>query len=229
MLTSIVPKSLNILDHFLRIGSVEEVVDAAQIRVSLSYNNCSIEMWTSFAMGDQALPKRGDKVLVVGESSENGFIIGLFPTAENKKQQFTVERDPKTGKTTLTVAEGDLDLCTKQGSIHLRAAKEITLSSRKFALDTAKGEIKITDASYEGMRLGATIERCKLLLGKLHNTVDRLVEKAKNVYRQVDNLNQIKAGRMRTLVAGSYHLKSERIIEKAEKEVRIDGDKINLG
>ncbi len=111
----------------------------------------------------------------------------------------------------------------------MQAAKNIELNSPQFSLETGKAELNIADANYQGVRLGASIAQTKLFLGKLNTTVGRLIEKAKNVYRQVDNLNQLKAGRMRTLIKGSYHLKSESINQKAEKEVRIDGDKINLG
>ena len=229
MLTSIAPNSLSSLQHFLRTGTVEEVIDAKHIRVLVPHEHHMVEVWTAFAMGNQSLPNTGDQVLVAGESVDKGFIIGLFPSVSAQTQSFILDRDENTGKTTLTVPKGDIDLCAQQGSIHLNAAEEITLSSAKFALDTAKGKINITEATYQGMKLGVSVERTKLFLGKLNSTVGRLIEKAKNVYRQVDNLNQLKAGRMRTLVDGSYHLKSERIVEKAEKEVRIDGDKINLG
>ena len=111
----------------------------------------------------------------------------------------------------------------------MQAAKNIELNSPQFSLETGKAELNIADANYQGVRLGASIAQTKLFLGKLNTTVGRLIEKAKNVYRQVDNLNQLKAGRMRTLIKGSYHLKSESINQKADKDVRIDGDKINLG
>jgi hypothetical protein len=229
MLTSITPDSLNSLQDFVRIGTVEEVIDAGHIKVTLHHGNRAVEVWSSFAMGNTSLPSIGDNVLVAGECIEKGFVIGVFPKANTQTKTFTIESDIQTGKTTLTLPEGDLDICSKQGSIHLQAAESITLNGSTFALDVAKGEIKMAEASYEGLHLSATIERTKLFLGKINTTVGRLIERAKNVYRRVDNLNQVQAGRMRTIVDGSYHLKSERIIEKAEKEVRIDGKKINLG
>ncbi|MBC3766671.1 DUF3540 domain-containing protein [Neptunicella marina] len=229
MLTSIAPENLNHLQNFVRVGNVTEVVDASRIRVSIPHKNNAIDIWTSFAMGNQPLPQSGDKVLVAGENDQSGYIIGLFPSTTPTTTSFHLRQEAGTQNTILTVAQGDLKLRSEQGGIHLDAAGEITMNSQQFDLSAAKGNIKILDTSYQGLRLGVTIEKTKLLLGKINSTVGRIIEKAANVYRQVDNLHQIKAGRMRTVVDGTYHIKGQRLIEKADKEVRIDGEKINLG
>lgn len=228
MLTSIAPESLTSLQNFVRIGRVAEVTDASHILVVLEVEGHAFEMWSSFAMGNMPLPHIDDKVLIAGENLESGFIVGLFPS-EYGINSYTIGHDHKSKKTTLTIPDGDLDLRSNKGSINIQAAKGVSINSSEFTLDSAKGNIKITEANYQGLKLGATVERTKLLLGKVTSKVGRIIEKAKNVYRQVDNLNQIKAGRMKTVISGSYHLKSERIVEKAEKEVSIDGEKINLG
>ncbi|MFT6898021.1 MAG: hypothetical protein ACJA13_002437 [Paraglaciecola sp.] len=229
MISAISPQALQGLDNFIRVADVQQVVDANQILVKLSQDKRVFDLWVCFAMGNMPLPKVGDKVLVAGEDIDNSFIIGHFPAQPAKHQRFSVEQDEASGKTILSVPEGDLDLRSEKGSIRLQAAKDIELNSPQFSLETAKGTFNIADASYQGLRLGASIAQTKLFLGKLNTTVGRLIEKAKNVYRQVDNLNQLKAGRMRTLIKGSYHLKGESINQKADKDVRIDGDKINLG
>ena len=179
-------------------------------------------------MGNMPLPQVDDKVLVAGENLQSGFIIGLFPSKAGSRH-YVIEQDAEGGEVTLTVPQGDLNFRSDKGSINILAAKGVSINSGEFSLDSAKGNIKITEAIYQGMKLGATVERTKMLLGKVTTTAGRIIEKAKNVYRQVDNLNQIKAGRMKTVIKSSYHLKSERIVEKAEKEVSIDGEKINLG
>jgi hypothetical protein len=229
MISAISPQALQGLDNFIRVADVKQVIDAKQILVKLSQDKRVFELWVSFAMGNMPLPQVGDKVLVAGEDAEGGFIIGHFPAQPTRHQRFSVEQDKESGKTILCVPEGDLDLRSEKGSICLQAAKNIELNSPHFSLETGKAELNIADANYQGVRLGASIAQTKLFLGKLNTTVGRLIEKAKNVYRQVDNLNQLKAGRMRTLIKGSYHLKSESINQKADKDVRIDGDKINLG
>jgi hypothetical protein len=229
MLSTISPAACSVLENFVRSAQVCQVIDATHIRIKLKHDKQDLDLWASFAMGNMPLPQVGDNVLVAGEDLQSSFIIGHFPAQPTRHQRFSVEQDKESGKTILCVPEGDLDLRSEQGSIRLQAAKNIELNSPQFTLQSAKAELNMAETQYQGLRLSASIAHSKLFLGKLNTTVGRLIEKAKNVYRQVDNLNQLKAGRMRSLVKGSYHLKSESINQKAEKEVRIDGDKINLG
>ena len=57
----------------------------------------------------------------------------------------------------------------------------------------------------------------------------RIMERAKNVYRHVDELQQTRAQRVRTLVEGAYQLNSETSYIKSRKNVNIDGERIHLG
>jgi hypothetical protein len=57
----------------------------------------------------------------------------------------------------------------------------------------------------------------------------RILERAKNVYRQVEELQQTRAKRVRTLVEQSYQLNSETTTIKSRKNVNIDGERIHLG
>ena len=56
-----------------------------------------------------------------------------------------------------------------------------------------------------------------------------VVEKFVDCYRWVKDLFQTRSGRTRTIVEGSYTVSAERIIERAKKDVKIDGRKIHLG
>jgi hypothetical protein len=73
------------------------------------------------------------------------------------------------------------------------------------------------------------LDRSKLFVGKIETVAVRIMERAKNVYRQVEELQQTRANRVRTLVEGTYQLNSETTTIKSEKNVNIDGEKIHLG
>lgn len=61
-------------------------------------------------------------------------------------------------------------------------------------------------------------------------TVARAVfERVMDAYRWASGVIQTSAGRTRTLVTGTATLQAERICETATKDVRIDGERINLG
>ncbi len=105
------------------------------------------------------------------------------------------------------------------------------IRSHSDALDIRSrvASLSIARAVYEGKQFSASVTRARLTLGRLETVAGTLVQKAKNVYHSVEQLSQLKAGRMRTLVSGSCYLKSEKVKFKASDSFNIDGERINLG
>ena len=65
--------------------------------------------------------------------------------------------------------------------------------------------------------------------GRMEVVARTLIEKFEEARRWVRGLFQLRAGRVRQEVEGSCHLKAERIVERATKDVKIDGERIHLG
>jgi len=107
--------------------------------------------------------------------------------------------------------------------------RALTFRSERLGLNTKKADVKINTMNYQGSIINGTVERAKWVCQKLETIVDRLFERARNVYRQTEELNQTKAGRMRTLVDGDYYLKGNGVDVRAEETAKIDGKKIHLG
>lgn len=64
---------------------------------------------------------------------------------------------------------------------------------------------------------------------RVETTARAVFERVKDAYRWAQDMVQTTAGRVRTLVSGSATLHAERIVETASKDVKIDGERINLG
>ncbi|MBC2714112.1 MAG: DUF3540 domain-containing protein [Desulfobacteraceae bacterium] len=113
------------------------------------------------------------------------------------------------------------DLSLKPGKIDI-TSQELRVSARRTSvfLEEARNNIKA---------VVSRIESVKLVAGKLETTASSIIEKAINTYRTTENLNQVKAGRMRMLIHKTFHLKSKSSIIKAEDDVKIKGEKIHLG
>jgi hypothetical protein len=105
-----------------------------------------------------------------------------------------------TGKTTFTVP-ADLELRAPRGSIELVSAKEIRLKSPE---------------------VGITANKLSLLAQSVFESFVRATRWVKETF-------QLRAGRLRARVESTYDLKAERILERAEGDVKIDGRKIHLG
>jgi hypothetical protein len=65
--------------------------------------------------------------------------------------------------------------------------------------------------------------------GALEVRATQLVERAKNAYREAEELAQQRAGRLRVVAETTFHLLAQRALVKAEQDVRIKGEEIALG
>jgi hypothetical protein len=104
------------------------------------------------------------------------------------------------GDTVLRVP-GNLRLEAPNGKIELCSAEEITLASG----------------------------RIRMLADRLELVASMLYEKFSTATRWVMELFHLRVGAFRTQVRSTYRLKAERIDERAEKDIHLDGDKIHLG
>jgi hypothetical protein len=87
------------------------------------------------------------------------------------------------------------------------------------------GSIDLTAAA--GLRLrGAEVA---VAGEQVQLTAGTLIERCGSVYRWVKDAVQDRLGRLRQVVSGVHHLDAKRIVQRAEDEVEIDGERINLG
>lgn len=107
--------------------------------------------------------------------------------------------------------------------------RKIDLKSDQLEVSARRGAVEIERAEYRGGRLATTLEVVRLVAERSESVVGTAIEKAKNVYRRVEQLSQLETGRLRLLVNDLYQLKSRNAIVKADETVKIDGDKIHLG
>lgn len=85
------------------------------------------------------------------------------------------------------------------------------------------------DAGVVVARLNTAIERATHAVGVLETRAGRIVERAKSTYRDVRDLAQLKAGRIRWVADATVHVFGKRTHLKAEEEVSVQGEKIYLG
>ena len=104
------------------------------------------------------------------------------------------------GKTMLSVP-GDLEISAPRGRIEISAARGVRLKSAEVSL----------------------------VADRLEVAARSVFERFGEATRWVKAAFQLRAGRMRTCVEQDYDLMADRIVQRAEHDVRIDGSKIHLG
>jgi Protein of unknown function (DUF3540) len=168
-----------------------------------------------------------------------------------------IEIDAETGRIVLSALAGDLALAAPNGNIELSAGGSVRVHSHEnvelesgdgaerssLVLGGAVAKLKATalqmaarkvdlgfvETSFAGESLRATIDEAKVGFGRLETVAERLFERARSVFRQVEDLHQLKAGRIRTLVKEGYFVRTGHASIEAEEDMKIDGKQIHLG
>jgi hypothetical protein len=104
------------------------------------------------------------------------------------------------GKTTLTLP-GDLSIQAPFGAIEMSAARGVKIKSPSVQIVAAKLDV----------------------------VAQSIFERFTHATRWVKETFQIRSGRLRTRVEGTYDVKADRIVERADGDVKIDGQQIKLG
>lgn len=103
------------------------------------------------------------------------------------------------------------------------------ISCAKIGLTARRGEVDVVETKFRGRNIEAEVGRARWVIGKLERIAKTVIDRAKNVYRTVEQLSQLRAGRVRTRVESTYYVKSRRALLKSEEDFKIDGERIHLG
>lgn len=132
------------------------------------------------------------------------------------------------GKAGITLDTGiDDSIATQPGSVERTQC--ISLKSHSFALDSSEADMRLGRIRVIGDYFEGALGRISLSVDRLQTIAKISIQTMSSLYQTVSGLTQLQTGRLRTLVAGTWHSKSKRIILRAEEDVKIDGEKINLG
>jgi hypothetical protein len=65
--------------------------------------------------------------------------------------------------------------------------------------------------------------------GLLEHTATRMVARAKDLYTDIEELAQTRAGRIRLVAQENFHLLGKRTMLRAREDMKLRGEKIHLG
>lgn len=132
--------------------------------------------------------------------------------------------------------EGLLGIKMKVAQIMDKLGSAISLTPGKAKIHTShmqivgqRGDIFIKQLRYLGSEFIAKTAHVQLLARKIETTAKTIVDKAENTYRTIKQLSYLKAGRKRTIVESTYHLKTRKANLKSDEDFKIKGEKIHLG
>lgn len=158
-------------------------------------------------------------------------------TVRDRVGRVLFEYDATSGRGTLVMPEGDLRISAPRGAIELHAAEgiravsegEIALEGEAVRVSAAESDLSLGASRARASSLRASVDDAELRFGTLLRSAGRVIDQAENLYQRVSELCEIKAGRLRALVRAGVWMKGDDVTILADKDVRVDGEHINLG
>jgi hypothetical protein len=128
------------------------------------------------------------------------------------------------GRSVVYAPAGDLEIRADHGAIELAARDAVRLRA-----DTGSVEVTAREGRVAISQVTTVVDVARHVVGSLETRATQLVERAKNAYREVEELSQHRAGRMRLVADATLHLLGQRALFKARGDVKIKGEEIALG
>lgn len=140
-------------------------------------------------------------------------------------------------------AAGRIELESGEGIVQTAPSIVLSTDGSELALDADRGKLetkifaavaervdaKIADANLVVGTLRTVAHRIKQNAEELETRAGRIVERARETYREVEGLSQTRAGRLRLCAERALHLFGESAELGAGEDVKIKGEKIYLG
>lgn len=106
---------------------------------------------------------------------------------------------------------------------------KMKLSSPELGVTAQRSALHMEETRFTGKKFFGKLTSAHLIVGKLETFAKTIIQKAQNVYHTVEQLSQLKTGRMRTLVDTTFHMKSKKTFLKSQEDFKINANKIHLG
>jgi len=131
------------------------------------------------------------------------------------------------GGARLAAQDGSLRIEGRQ--VEIDASAGLRARTPQFRLDAARGELRFGHADASAESFTGCIGELRLIARNLHTQATRLVQKVRNSFRTVEELDDLQAGRTRWEVEGHAQLHARQATLLADGIVKIDGQRVDLG
>ncbi|WP_321910604.1 DUF3540 domain-containing protein [Paraburkholderia sp. J11-2] len=168
-------------------------------------------------------PDCGDRVLVcTGGSHTASYILAVLSGAVQGAAAIVLP-----GEVSLHTDDGVLRVEADQIDMHAR--RRVELDAPEIGMSGLRGEFKFARFDATVQQLQASLGSVRTLAHTMTNTVGRLILRARDSLRWVEDTDETRAGRIRMHVDERFHMSARHATVLAEGQVKIDASKIDLG
>jgi len=167
-------------------------------------------------------PEAGDRVLCAA-TAEGVFVIAVLEGRE--------------GAATKIAADGDLELSARGGrvavcassSVDVVAGGAVAMSGGEVHVRAKKGSIAVEELGFFGKLLQAEVSKVALVAEQVDSVVTRVTQRAKRVFRFVEEIDQTRAGTIDLRAQDLIGIRGENAVLSARVLTKVDGEQIHIG
>lgn len=211
---AIKPKLLTIFQQY---GHVTVVGDGVTVQTELS---CCV---ASVAPSCLLAPVVGDKVLLVTDTQGGDYVLAVLERAAGQTATLRFS-----GNTEISAASGTLTLSGRDG-VALTSAQELSLTATTLRATAISGDVTVENMSVVGGAWRSCVDSVKSVGRTFDSVLDRCHQRVARSYRQVDEIDQVRAGQIDYQADTSLQLHAKYALVTADELVKMDAEQIHLG
>jgi len=132
---------------------------------------------------------------------------------------------------------GDVTLGTRSGQLSIHSGQDINLVSRRgisqvaesYTLAAKKALLSIDDITAVGSTLVSKIGHLRTIADKVETVATHWLQKLKHSFREVEGVDQLKTRDAIHTVENLHSLRTRQSVVLAEKDIRMDAERIHMG
>ncbi len=159
-------------------------------------------------------PEENDTVLIARNTSSGVYILTVL------------ERGESPGRIVLPT---DTTMATSGGSLKLAGAQATVIESPQVTLSGARGDLTFAELELTAGTTRARSGRLSLVAATIDTVAERITQRVRDCFRRVSRMDSTKAGQVRISAESRFSVTAGDAALTAQRDVKIDGDKIRLG
>jgi hypothetical protein len=204
-------------EAYLESGKVERIGET--IAVSLGTGTCEARRAKSCLVA----PEVGDSVLCALESDGEAFIVAVLAGREGAPTKLAVD-----GDLALQARGGRVSLCSSEG-VDIVSGGAVAMTSTELHVRAKKGTMAIEELGFFGRLVQAEVAKVSLVAQEVDSVLTRLTQRAKRVFRFVEEIDQTRAGTVDMRAQNLIAIRGENAVISARVLAKVDGEQIHLG
>ena len=204
-------------EAYLEAGRVERIGE--MIAVSLGTGTCEARRAKSCLVA----PEVGDSVLCALEPDGAAFVVAVLAGREGAPTKLAVD-----GDLALQARGGRVSLCSSEG-VDIVSGGAVAMTSTELHVRAKKGTMAIEELGFFGRLVQAEVAKVSLVAQEVDSVLTRLTQRAKRVFRFVDEIDQTRAGTVDMRAQNLVAIRGENAVISARVLAKVDGEQIHLG